>query len=67
MEIIEKIGILLIGLLVICILLGVPLMFLWNWLMPVIFGLKTISFWQAVGLNLMCGILFRANVKTKKE
>jgi hypothetical protein len=24
-------------------------MLLWNWLMPAIFGLHTISFWQALG------------------
>ena len=39
-------------------LLGVPLMYLWNWLMPTIFGLPTIGFWQAVGLNFLAGILF---------
>jgi hypothetical protein len=33
-------------------------MLLWNWLMPVIFGLSEISFWQAVGLNLLASILF---------
>ena len=32
---------------------------LWNWLMPDIFGLKTISFWQAGGLMLLCFILFK--------
>jgi hypothetical protein len=42
----------------VCLLLGLPLMLLWNWLMPVIFGLSEISFWQAVGLNLLASILF---------
>lgn len=36
---------------------SVALMLLWNWLMPVIFGLTTISFWQAVGLLLLSRIL----------
>jgi len=31
---------------------------LWNLLMPDIFGLKAISFWQAVGLMALCWILF---------
>jgi hypothetical protein len=31
---------------------------LWNLLMPQIFGLKAISFWQAVGLMALCWILF---------
>ena len=34
------------------------LMILWNWLMPVLFGLSIISFWQAFGLLLMSKILF---------
>jgi positive regulator of sigma E activity len=31
---------------------------LWNWLMPVIFGLHAISFWQALGLLVLSKILF---------
>lgn len=31
---------------------------LWNWLLPPIFGLHTISFWQALGLFLLSRILF---------
>jgi hypothetical protein len=42
----------------VCLLLGLPLMLLWNWLMPLIFDLPGISFWQAVGLNLLASILF---------
>ncbi len=34
------------------------LMLLWNWLMPVIFGLTTITFWQALGLLVLSKILF---------
>ncbi|WP_080905885.1 hypothetical protein [Parabacteroides sp. Marseille-P3160] len=33
-------------------------MLLWNWLMPVIFGLAAISFWQALGLLALARILF---------
>ena len=32
---------------------------LWNWLMPEIFKLPTIGFWQAVGILLLSQILFR--------
>lgn len=39
-------------------LFGWLVMVLWNWLMPELFGLQTISFWQAVGLLLLCKILF---------
>lgn len=31
---------------------------LWNWLMPAIFGLPSITFWQAVGLLALARILF---------
>lgn len=39
-------------------LFGWCVMTLWNWLMPDLFGLQTISFWQATGLLLLCKILF---------
>jgi hypothetical protein len=32
-------------------------MHLWNWVMPAIFGLKTITWLQALGLLLLCKIL----------
>ena len=31
---------------------------LWNWLIPGIFGLRTITYWQAIGLLLLSKILF---------
>jgi Ca2+/H+ antiporter, TMEM165/GDT1 family len=31
---------------------------LWNWLMPVLFGLHAITFWQAVGLLVLAKLLF---------
>src|SRR5690606_34379910 len=31
------------------ILFGYIIMWLWNWLMPDLFGLSTINYWQAVG------------------
>lgn len=36
-------------------------MWLWNWLMPVIFKLPAITFWQAVGLLLLSHILFKGS------
>ena len=38
-------------------LLGALVMWLWNWLMPMIFGLPTLTFWQAVGLLVLCRLL----------
>jgi energy-coupling factor transporter transmembrane protein EcfT len=31
---------------------------LWNWLMPALFGLHVVSFWQALGLLVLSKILF---------
>jgi hypothetical protein len=31
---------------------------LWNWLLPVLFGWPSVSFWQALGLLALCRILF---------
>jgi hypothetical protein len=33
-------------------------MLLWNWLAPELFGLRLVSFWQALGLLALCRILF---------
>jgi hypothetical protein len=48
-------------------LIGGPLWLLWNWLIPVIFGLPYITFWQAVGMNLLCSILFKHITITSKS
>jgi hypothetical protein len=37
---------------------GVAVMLLWNWLLPDIFGLPTLNFWQALGLFALARILF---------
>ena len=37
---------------------GVVVMLLWNWLGPSMFGLRQVTFWQAIGLVALCRILF---------
>jgi hypothetical protein len=39
-------------------LFGFIVMLLWNWLMPEIFGLKTLTYWQAWGILALSCILF---------
>ena len=39
-------------------LFGEMVMHLWNWLLPMLFGWRQISFWQALGLLVLCRILF---------
>jgi len=41
--------------------LGFPVMWLWNWLMPAIFGLPIISVWQAVGLLVLSHLLLKGH------
>ena len=37
---------------------GEVVMRLWNWLAPELFGLRQVTFWQALGLLALCRILF---------
>ena len=37
---------------------GQAVFHLWNWLMPALFGLRAITFWQAVGLLALSWVLF---------
>ena len=53
----RKFAFVLIGI-VVAIAVGFVIMLLWNWLMPELFGLVTINFWQAVGLLILSKILF---------
>lgn len=37
---------------------GGLVLLLWNWLLPPLFGLHQITFWQAIGILALCRILF---------
>lgn len=37
------------------IILTFPVMWLWNYLMPMIFGLPKLTFWQTFGLQVLVG------------
>ena len=39
-------------------LFGLLVQYLWNWLMPGLFGLGTISYWQAVAMVILAKLLF---------
>jgi hypothetical protein len=45
---------------IIAIVMAFPVKWLWNWLMPTIFGLIKINVWQAFGLNLLSGLLLKS-------
>lgn len=50
---------------VVAIVIGFPIKWLWNWIMPNLFGLPEISFWMALGIALLVSILFGGVVKVK--
>jgi ABC-type multidrug transport system fused ATPase/permease subunit len=37
---------------------GFATMYLWNWLVPALFSGPVLTFWQALGLLLLCKLLF---------
>lgn len=60
----EKLLPLLIGVAALCaagVFLALPIMWLWNWLMPEIFNLCKIDFWQALGLYCLSATLFKSS------
>ena len=66
----KAIGLVIAGVLVIaCIglVMVFPIYFLWNWLMPVIFGLPKITFLQSLGIWLLSSLLFRETIKVSKN
>lgn len=48
-------------------LLSLPVMLLWDAVIPKIFGLPEITWLQAWGLSLLCGLLFKSHVTTNKD
>ena len=55
------VGILVLVLLLFSFLFSLPVFWLWNWLCPALFGLPAITVWQAWGLLMLCGFLFRSS------
>ena len=52
--------------LIVCIVEGFVVGILWNWLMPDIFGLPTITTAQGLGLSILCNCLFKSHDSDKK-
>jgi hypothetical protein len=59
MKLVGAFGVVVMFLAFAALLLGLPLMWLWNSTVPEIFSLGTITFWQAVRLNILGAILFK--------
>ncbi|MEC3907429.1 hypothetical protein VOI54_10395 [Tamlana sp. 2201CG12-4] len=77
----EIVGMIIFGIIAViglAILFGFIIMWLWNWIMPELFGLTTLTYWQAIGLFILLKILLGGcggfggnnsskNTKCKKE
>jgi hypothetical protein len=65
----EKVGIVLAAfgmLVVVAVLMAWPTQWLWNnALVGAADGFNPIGFWQALGINILCGILFRSTSSSK--
>jgi hypothetical protein len=64
------------GMLLFIVIGGEIVLHLWNWLLPPLFSWRPITFWQALGLLLLCRILFggsgwrgsvRSNIRRRME
>lgn len=44
-----------------------PVYFLWNWLMPTLFGLRALTLWQALGVTLLSACLFKSSNSSTKS
>jgi len=52
-------GVIVLGFLII-LLVAWPVMWLWNYVMPDIFGLQELTYWQAWAITILCSILFKS-------
>lgn len=66
----KVVGFVVVGCMVIvaaAVLTAFPVMVMWNYLMPAIFGLGTIDFWQALILSALCSTLFKSSTSSSKD
>ena len=66
-EVFEELFGLAVGIVLGILLTTLPVMWLWNWLMPELFGFVTITFWQALGMSTLCSLLFKSYHTSSKE
>lgn len=66
-ELLGKALTVLLVLVVIGAILAFPVKWLWNWLMPVLFGFPVITTLQALGLTVLANILFKGSSSSSKS
>lgn len=63
------VGVFVLGLAFACIialLAAFPVMWLWNYVMPYLFGLREIDFCHALGMAFLCQFLFKSSSSSSK-
>ncbi len=65
-KVLKIIGMVILGIAVF-VLLGFVVMWLWNWLMPEIFGLTEITYWQAIGIFILAKLILGGFGKTESK
>lgn len=48
-------------------IIGFPVMWVWNWIMPYLFQLPHINFWQSWGILFLSASLFKSTTFTPKS
>lgn len=51
----------------VAVIVAFPVMLLWDAVMPDIFGLKEITFWQALGLSVLSNLLLKSTDSSKNK
>lgn len=46
-------------------IIALPVMLLWNYVVPEVFGLKEINFWQALAISLLSSLLIQSSSNSK--
>jgi carbon starvation protein CstA len=65
--IISMVLVFIILLIVIACFLAFPVKWLWNALMPMLFNLQEITFWEALELEILCSLLFKTVIPGHKS
>lgn len=51
---------------ILSLVMAIPVMYLWNWLIPDIFSLRELTYWESWGILILTGFLFR-NINTNSK
>lgn len=67
MHIIAAIGLMLAIMICVALLISLPVMWLWDAVIPDLFGLHTITWIQALWLSILCSLLFKSSASNPKK